>query len=56
MERYFRQQWAKLEGIRQTRKEDKSTPKGWDKVVIEDPAAPTMWARFYEIGTNTPIF
>ena len=30
--------------------------KGWDKVVVKDAAAPPMWARFYEIGTNKPIF
>ncbi|MFC1634277.1 pectate lyase [Planctomycetota bacterium] len=47
---------AGLEGIRQVEKEDKSTPRGWDKVVIKDPSARPMWARFYEIGTNTPIF
>ena len=47
---------AKLTGIREIRKEAKDTPKGWDKVVIEDGSAPTMWARFYQIGTNRPIF
>ncbi len=25
-------------------------------VVVKDPAAPPMWARFYEIGTNRAIF
>jgi hypothetical protein len=24
--------------------------------VVKDPAAPPLWARFYEIGTNRPIF
>lgn len=47
---------AKLEGIREIRKEDPSSPKGWDKVVVEDASAPALWARFYEIGTNKPIF
>jgi len=47
---------AKLQGIRQIRKEDTSKPRGWDKVVIQDASAPAMWARFYEIGTNKPIF
>jgi PelA/Pel-15E family pectate lyase len=47
---------AKLEGIRQIQKQDESTPKGWDKVIVKDPSAPPIWARFYEIGTNTPIF
>ncbi|MCC7374982.1 MAG: pectate lyase [Verrucomicrobiales bacterium] len=27
-----------------------------DRVVIEDPGSPWLWARFYEIGTNRPIF
>lgn len=27
-----------------------------DKRVVQDPAAPPLWARFYEIGTNKPIF
>jgi PelA/Pel-15E family pectate lyase len=47
---------AKLTGIRQSRKEDKSSKKGWDKIVVEDAGAPPMWARFYKIGTNKPIF
>jgi PelA/Pel-15E family pectate lyase len=25
-------------------------------VLIADPAAPPLWARFYEIGTNRPIY
>jgi PelA/Pel-15E family pectate lyase len=32
------------------------TPKGFDNVVIADAAAPPLWARFYELGTNRPIF
>jgi len=47
---------AKLEGIRLIRKEDKSTPEGWDKIIIEDTSARPMWARFYDIKTNKPIF
>jgi PelA/Pel-15E family pectate lyase len=27
-----------------------------DKVVVEDPNAPPLWARFYELGTNRPFF
>lgn len=27
-----------------------------DRVVIQDPTAGPLWARFYEIGTNRPIF
>ena len=47
---------AKLHGIREIRKEAKGTPKGWDKVVVEDASAPPIWARFYKIRTNQPIF
>lgn len=47
---------AKLEGIREIRKADPNLPKGWDKVVVQDASAPALWARFYEIGTNKPIF
>jgi PelA/Pel-15E family pectate lyase len=47
---------AKLTGIREIRKETKGTPKGWDKVVVKDASAPTIWARFYAIGTNRPIY
>lgn len=47
---------AKLTGIREIRKEAKGTPKGYDKVVVEDASAPPIWARFYAIGTNQPIF
>jgi len=27
-----------------------------DKVVVADPPAPPLWARFYELGTNRPFF
>lgn len=47
---------AKLTGIKVIRKEDPSCPKGWDKVVVQDETAPPLWARFYEVGTNKPIF
>jgi PelA/Pel-15E family pectate lyase len=33
-----------------------STAEGKDGIVTPDPAAPPVWARFYEIGTNRPIF
>jgi PelA/Pel-15E family pectate lyase len=47
---------ARLDGIRQIRKQDRSKPGGWDKVLVKDASARPMWARFYEIGTNKPIF
>ncbi len=46
---------VKLSGIRQVNKPDDSE-RGYDKVVIKDATAPPIWARFYQIGTNQPIF
>jgi len=40
---------AQLHGIRQTKRDG-------DKVIVPDADAPPLWARFYEIGTNRPIF
>lgn len=40
---------AKLLGIRQTRENG-------NKVIVKDPNAAPLWARFYEIETNRPIF
>jgi len=47
---------VKLTGIKVVQKADQRGPKGFDKVVVQDAAAPPIWARFYEIGTNRPIF
>lgn len=47
---------AKLPGIKVTDVEDKSAPKGKDRTVVKDVTAKPMWARFYEIETNQPIF
>ena len=47
---------AKIRGIRVEFRKDKDSPTGKDRVVVKDPAAPPMWARFSEIGTNRPIF
>lgn len=49
-------QWfnaVKLSGIRVVRIE---TPDGADRAIENDANAPPLWARFYEIGTNRPIF
>lgn len=40
---------AKLTGIRQEIREK-------NKVIVQDPAAPPLWARFYEVDTNRPFF
>jgi PelA/Pel-15E family pectate lyase len=45
-----------VRGIRIENRTDASLPGGFDRVVVKGPAAPPIWARFYEIGTNRPIF
>ncbi|HIG29656.1 MAG TPA: pectate lyase [Verrucomicrobiales bacterium] len=47
---------AKLTGIKLIKEKDESSPKGWNKIVIKDSTASPLWARFYEIGSNKPIF
>ena len=43
----------KIEGIRvESRMPDGS----YDRHVVEDPAAPTIWARFYDLDTQKPYF
>jgi PelA/Pel-15E family pectate lyase len=45
-------QWfesARISGIRQAKIDG-------DKRMVKDPAAPPLWARFYEIETNKPFF
>jgi PelA/Pel-15E family pectate lyase len=52
--RWFEQ--AKLTGIRYQRVDDPNAANGYDLKIIADPAGPPLWARFYEIGTNRPMF
>jgi PelA/Pel-15E family pectate lyase len=47
---------AKLSGIRVEQQPAPGTRKGSDRVVMKDANAKPMWARFYEIGNNRPIF
>lgn len=47
---------VKLPGIRVEDRPQEGAPRGYDRFVVEDPSAEPMWARFYEIGTNKPIF
>ncbi len=44
---------VKITGIRTERFD---TAEGDDVRVVNEPAAPPVWARFYELGTNRPIF
>jgi PelA/Pel-15E family pectate lyase len=47
---------VKIPGIRVEDRPNKDLPKGFERFVVKDPSAPPIWARFYEIGTNRPIF
>jgi PelA/Pel-15E family pectate lyase len=47
---------SKITGIRVERKAAPGTPRGFDNIVVQDASAPPLWARFYELGTNRPIF
>ncbi|MBI1387630.1 MAG: pectate lyase [bacterium] len=47
---------SKIEGIRVVDIKGSDLPEGHDRVVVEDSSAPPLWARFYEIGSNRPIF
>jgi len=52
-------QWyrdSKITGIEVVRKDSPNTPRGFDKVVVANPNAAPLWARFYELGTNRPIY
>ncbi len=49
--------WFRAVAIRGTRVEGFAGTDGRkDRRVVADPAAPLLWARFYELGTNRPIF
>jgi PelA/Pel-15E family pectate lyase len=47
---------AQLSGIRWIEKRDPKQPGGFERTVVADAAAPPLWARFYEIGTNRAVF
>jgi pectate lyase len=47
---------AKLKGIKLVVQKDDKSPTGKNRVVVKDDKAPPMWARFYEIETNRPLF
>jgi PelA/Pel-15E family pectate lyase len=49
--------WLRSVTIHGLRVETFTRPDGTrDRRVVADPAAPPIWARFYELGTNRPIF
>jgi pectate lyase len=47
---------AKCKGVRVVDVKNSQLPKGRDRVVRDDSSAPPLWARFYEIETNRPLF
>jgi PelA/Pel-15E family pectate lyase len=47
---------AKLTGMELRTVRDEALPRGFDRVVVSNPSAPPLWARFYEIGSNRPMF
>ena len=47
---------VKVPGIKQVMVADPKALKGMDKRVVEDPGAPPMWARFYDLKTMKPMF
>lgn len=49
-------QRVRITGLRLVHEPNPSLPHGYDSKVVEDPAAPALWARFYELGTSRPLF
>jgi PelA/Pel-15E family pectate lyase len=52
-------QWyrdSKISGKRVDTVTGSQFPKGRDRVLVDDPGAPDLWARFYDIETNKPFF
>jgi PelA/Pel-15E family pectate lyase len=49
--------WFRAVAIKGHRIEFVPQPSGKpDRVLVADPAAPPLWARFYELGTNRPLY
>jgi PelA/Pel-15E family pectate lyase len=49
--------WLRAHAISGLRVQTSVGPDGKrDRVSVSDPTAPPLWARFYELGTNRPIF
>lgn len=44
---------VQVHGIRWT---ERATANGMERVAEKDPSAPPTWARFYELGTDRPVF
>ena len=49
-------QKTKIAGIRWVQRPDPAGAGGFERFAVRDPGAGPLWARFYEIGTDRPIF
>jgi PelA/Pel-15E family pectate lyase len=47
---------VRITGVTEKYVPDAAARRGWNKVHVSDPNAKPRWARFYEIGTNKPIY
>ncbi len=47
---------ASVANVRYERKPAPDTPKGYDMMIVAAPAAPPIWPRMVEVGTNKPLF
>lgn len=47
---------VKIAGLKVVDRRDPALQNGRDRLVVAEAKAPPLWARFYEIGTNRPIF
>ena len=45
-----------VRGVREERRPTKESNRGYDVVHVSDPAAPPMWARFYDLDTGKPYY
>jgi PelA/Pel-15E family pectate lyase len=47
---------TQVSGLRWIERRDPAQPGGYERTAVADKEAPPIWARFYEIGTNRPVF
>jgi PelA/Pel-15E family pectate lyase len=47
---------TQLGGVRWVERRDASQPGGFERTLVADKDAPPLWARFYEIGADRPVF
>ena len=48
--------WLESVKVRGKRVEERTDAEGRDRRAVDDPSAPPLWARFYDLETNRPIF